>query len=515
MPNQAARIVFGRRLVLSCVATVLMAGGYLGLTLDPKNRLYMYFGWCDTAALLVLLGGAALAAAGALHALSRATRGRSDEWLSPGFFFLATMAGFNLFPTLRQKLVPYVPWLSGTAYYLLIWGLGGGLTLAACCRPRMRRLAAAGWRGMARGWALPLIVAVSLLTARKWEDTGGDPARLGTHSGGPGAPVVILILDMVGYDDAFNAQGEIREELPRLSDFSRSAMVFQHARSGGDVTVPSLPSLLLQEEVGGALLGKNGVRWPDQKDPSIPSRRAEEFPKALPYRFRAAGGRAVYIGYYLPYKDLMPGAWNEVFSPSFYGVVPAGGSSAWQASLWHQAVQYLTASKDPVAGLAKQFGLYIPMLDRYHRKITGDILAVAKRYIRQGLSAGDLLVVHLPIPHSPIVFDAAGGPSRYEREDPAGYPDQLRYADRLFGELVDEIMNAGHWEDSWVVALSDHGSHFQDWSADPPAKRHVPFMVKAPGQTERRTVTSPIRLVDFDQIPGFLLPSAGNAEPGK
>ncbi len=494
---------FGGRLLRCEIAATLLAGGYLGQSFSAANRLYMYFGWRDTAAVLFLVAAAGLAAAALLQAAAWATRGRSDAALSPGFYFWAVLAGFNLFPSLRQEWVRHVPWLSGTVYYLMIWGLGLAGTVAGCWHPGWRRGAAWGWRRLALLWPLLLLLPIQLLTAPKWAGGGADPARLGRNASGTGAPVVVVILDMIGYGDAFTPEGAVREGLPAMSAFAETATVFHRARACGDFTSSSVPGLMLQEEVGDPIPGKDGVRWRSQSEPERPARLAGGFDRALPARFHAAGGRAVYIGYYLPYAELMPGAWDGVWSPCFYGVAPAAPRGAFATALLHHAVQYLIASKDPVAGVVKQFGLHLPAQNRYHRKITGDILAASRRYVRECLSPGDLALLHLTVPHPPIVFDAEGGESRFGREDPAGYPDQLRYADRLFGGLVDELKQAGRWDGSWVILMSDHGSHFQDWSADPAEKRHVPFMVKCPGQAGRQDVRKPIRLADFGGIPGF------------
>ena len=510
MATGGSQLSFVRRLLVSEITAVLLAGGYLGLCLSGDNRLFMYFGWVDTAALLMLVGGAGLAAALVLHAGSRATRGRSDKWLSPCFFFAVVMIGFNFFPTLRQAWVKHLPWLSGTVYYLMIWGLGGVLTWAGYRWSGMRKLAAAGWRRSALLWPLLILLPFNLLAAKKWEGGQGGAVQLERRAQGAAAPVVVLILDMIGYGDAFTPEGAVFETLPNLASFSSSAMVFHQARSCGDFTSTSLPGLMLQEEVGNPLLENDGVRWRVQASAGGPPRLAKDFAMALPYRFREAGGRAVYFGYYLPYKEIMPGAWDEVVSPCFYGLPRSRFGTGLWAALWHHVVQYWIASKDPVAGWAKQIDLYTPWLNDYHRELTGDVLEAGKRYIRDSLSPGDLAIIHLTVPHPPIVFNAEGGPSRYGREDPAGYADQLYYADRLFGELVGELKQAGQWESAWVVVMSDHGSHFQDWSSDPEEKRHVPFMVKAPGQTERQDLQEPIRLADFEQIPGFpLAPATG------
>ena len=72
------------------------------------------------------------------------------------------------------------------------------------------------------------------------------------------------------------------------------------------------------------------------------------------------------------------------------------------------------------------------------------------------------------------------------------------------------LRDSGRWDESWVLVLSDHGPHFRDYSGTPAGKRHVPFLLKAPGQTMRRDAFDPIRLVDLDQIPGW--PAAAPAE---
>ncbi len=496
-------IPFGPVWVRCQIGLMLLAGGYLGQVLDRGNRLYGYLDWRDTLALIVLLAGGGLLAAAGLHACMRMAKGRMGAWLSPWFFFFVVQAGFNFFPVLRQKLVLHWPWMTGTAYYLLIWGTGLGLTAAGYAWPRMRKTAIAGCRRLGLLWPLLVLLPVRLLWAPKWPDSGMDPLDLGRNDEGRGAAAVILILDMIGYDDMWDAHGNVRSELPALVEFSKTSTIYHRARSCGDFTSTSLPGLMLQEEVTDPLVMETGVYWRLAGGSNEPPRLPGDFLNRMTRPFQLAGGRAVYIGYYLPYATIMPGIWDGVHSPCFYGVVPSGGTSAWKAALYRQWVGYLTASKDPLAGMAKQFNAYTPMLDRYHRQLTWGVLEAGTAFIREALSPGDLVIIHLTVPHPPIVFNAEGGASSYGREDPEGYEEQLRYADRLFGELTDVLHAAGRWDDSWVVMLSDHGSHFKDWSQNPEGKRHVPLMVKAPGQTAREDDHDMIRLADFRQIPGF------------
>lgn len=495
---------FWRRWAVCGVASILLCGGYVGLVLDPHNRLYMFYGWMDTAALVLLVFAPSLALAVLLHAAARVSGGRSDRWLSPGFYFLAVLIGFNLFPELRLKLVPWVPWLSGWIYYLIIWGVGLVATAGGCRWSRMRKTATAGWHYLFYLWPVMPILLFSLFTAPHREKPSDLPSQAGKRTAGEGAPVVVLILDMIGYDDLFAADGRVRDELPHLADFAGTATVFHRARSPGDETGTSLPGLLLQEEVGIVSLKGGGAKWASLDSPGEGHRPAEQFDRSLPHAFKRWGYRRMFIGYYLPYQELMPSAFDRVCTCSCYGAAwPGREGTPLGEALLHQAVRFVSESKDPISAVVKQVGLQLRYSKSYFRKITGEIHSEGVRYLEGSLSPGDFAVLHLTVPHNPFVFDAGGGDSRFGYLDPAGYPGQLRYADRLFGEWIGALKKSGLWERSWVVMLSDHGPHFRDYLGSVDGKRHVPFLVKAPGQTVRQDLREPIRLVDFEKIPGF------------
>ena len=511
MPAPAKTWTFPRRWVASGVTVALVAGGYLGSALDPYNRFYLLFAHIDTAALLLGMVAVALMAAAGLHGLARATAGRSDRWLAPWFYFLAVLAAFNFRPMLRLALVPHAPWLSGTVYYLLIWTLGGLLTAAGYAWRRMENGASTGWRYSVYLWPLLPILAGNLLWAPHWRIDGPRPSELGPRAEGSGPPVVVVILDMIGYEDAFTPAGQVRNELPQLAAFAGTATVFHRARSPGDETGRSMPGLLLQEEVGIVELRRHEARWKPAAAPEVPARRAEEFARALPYVFARAGYRRVLVGYYLPYATLMPGAFDAVSTGSYYGAALDRDSRAGLANAGlHQWVGFAGASKDPLSAAAKQFGLLDALYGRYYRNLNEMVFVEGGRYLREALSPGDLAVLHLPVPHQPFVYAADGGPSGCEGLDPAGYPGQLVYADRLFGEWMQALRGSGRWDESWVIVLSDHGPHFRDYAGTPDGKRHVPFLVKAPGQTDRRDVRDPFRLVDFQALSGW--PVAAPAE---
>jgi len=495
---------FLRRILLCEISAFLLAGKLLGQLMDPETRWFLFYGWVDFAVVMALLFGCGLAAAEFLHLIARASRGRSDRWLSPWFFFLAIQISFNFSFTLWDWVLAHIPqwspWLQ-----ISIWSVGLALTAGGYAFPAMRGWATKGWRTLAFLWPLLFLVPLNLALAKKWENVSGDPCRLGFRSEGKGAPIVIFILDMVGYDNAFTGVGQIRNKLPHLKAFSEEATVFHQAQAAGGYTHISLPSLMLQDDVSEFLISPTGTtRWGLQNNSDAPLRPAGDFPRALPYRVRASGSRAFYFGYAFPYKQMMPGAWDEAYILPFYAVSLPKPTSRWASLLIQYWLRYVRVSKDPFAALVRARGLHLVLENQHWRAITQDIYSTSMQFIREALSPGDLLIVHCPIPHEPFVFAADGRPSQLPRDDVVGgYKAQLQYADQLLGDWIMALKQTGKWDHSWVLVTSDHGIHQRDYGAHPEMKRHVPLLVKAPGQTSREDRRDPLRLVELDRIPGF------------
>ena len=496
-------LTFRRRWLLCTISGFLLAGKWLGQLMDPETRWFLFYGWVDFAVVMALLFGCGLAAAEFLHLIARASRGRSDRWLSPWFFFLAIQISFNFSFTLWDWVLAHIPqwspWLQ-----ISIWSVGLALTAGGYAFPAMRGWATKGWRTLAFLWPLLFLVPLNLALAKKWENVSGDPCRLGFRSEGKGAPIVIFILDMVGYDNIFTGAGLIRNHLPHLKAFSDGATVFHRAQSPGDWTDTSLPGLMLQEEVTLFSSTPDGARWGLQSDSTEPLRLAHEFPRSIPHRVHSAGGRSVYIGYTVPYKNLMPRVWDEAYIRPLYGVSLPEPAPRWASLLVYHWLRYVRVSKDPLAALVRRTNVHLALEHRHWRAITQDISAIGLRFIRENLSPGDLTIIHSPMPHEPYVFAADGSPSQLPRDEVvAGYQAQLRYADQILGDWITALKQTGKWDPSWVFVLSDHGIHQRDYGAHPERKRHVPLMVKAPGQTTREDRHDPFRLVDLDRIPGF------------
>ena len=101
------------------------------------------------------------------------------------------------------------------------------------------------------------------------------------------------------------------------------------------------------------------------------------------------------------------------------------------------------------------------------------------------------VMLHLPIPHPPFVFDAT---TRTYADEGGSYWDNLVLADIVLGELRQALQESGRWDSATVIVTSDHHwrsqlwRHFSPvWSGwgpkDIPSQgERIPFMVKLPNQ---------------------------------
>ena len=134
--------------------------------------------------------------------------------------------------------------------------------------------------------------------------------------------------------------------------------------------------------------------------------------------------------------------------------------------------------------------------DAYHRAAKIERYQYLERHARE--SAADpsigLLLIHLPTPHSPGIYDRAK--RQYTATTPSDYFDGVALADRTLGALREAMERAGVWEKTAVLVSSDHGWRIHlrrggsNWSAEEEeaaaagATGGSPFLLKLPARSE-------------------------------
>lgn len=498
--------IFLRQFVFSLTWVTLFFLGHLTSLMDINNRYWLYFQRVDAYALVCLILLLALLVAGIFRGVDLLTCGKIRIWLTPVFYLCVGIVLMDLFLEIRLALGARFPFARGVGLYLTSWGIGGVFTLLAYALYPLRKLAEWGWRISFCLFPLFFVLAVQLIFAEnpKLSETMEFPAASMEAAGTKGPPVVFLCLDMVGYGNVFDNTGAVREDLPALREFSQTAAVYHAAQSGGEATVTSLVGFYLQARIQNLNLGGEMFSCTRASDESGALYSYADFSGTLLDRLDEAGYRNMHIGFYLPFDSLMPGRFAFHSTRSVYGTETDFSMPPFVHAAIHQLGLYLNGSISPVAALSKQLDLHTKWQDHYRRvRLTGDIQAESKRLIEEVLSPGDFLFIHLFPAHDPFVFAADGSPIN-GRSNPKFYRGQLIYGDALLGELMDALKATGKWDESWVAVFADHGlpMRFAISNVWTDERLHIPFFVKAPGQTVPMEIRTPFDFTQFE-IPGF------------
>lgn len=492
--------------------------GFVQVVFDGLNQVFLFWTRFDAVVLAAMLSLEGTLAWGCALALRRIAGKKVSYALQPLFFFWLALVVANWFPMGRLSLMArfHWEWLTGVRYYLIIWGVGLALSMAAAAFPAGRRFSCRAWRVLSWGWMLPLLLAAALVATAPARAPASRPvSSLGPNGEGNGkAPVLMVILDMVAASEAIDPDGEVAEDLPNLRAFAGVSTYCSETRAPGLQTLESIPGICLQRAVGVPRVAGGGrILWPPRGNPSEQLEIAD-CGESLPRTVRRAGGRSALCSYYLPWADWFAGeqAWDAASTRCFYGM-GAVGARGWRGRVLRAALvleKWNEASKTPLAALLKVSKVLIPAARRYIASLSEDIQADGAAYLRRSFSRGDFALLHQPLPHPPFVFHEKGAFDPFIVGDAAAYRAQFRWADALFGEWMAALRESGLWDEAWVLVTSDHGLHDLSWSRAPERhdKSHVPLWVKAPGQTAPEVLDQPVRLDALGELPFSIWPFA-------
>jgi hypothetical protein len=458
-------------------------GWALLLHASEANRYYLpRYGREDYAAALLLLVGGTAAAWLAVTSVRRI----ASRWLTPLATAAALLLLVNPLEYLRESLgvtrLELFQLLFGHAPLVNI-AVGVAIAVAAGAVLRFRRsVTRAAFVAVAIVAPLAPMNAAQLayaaLTAEALRsDTG---RRAGGAPGGAAAVdrrIVWIVFDELDYRLAFPDRPD-SIDLPELDRLRSEAFFATHAREASDSTLHSLPSLLLGLPVAGAGPKQGGLsvtpgsaitgEEDERRGPALDFATAPGFPSEVTGRGLGLALVGLYHPYCRTFGELLRSCHWEPFVPGGSLRIPEGFSDA----------------------LASQAYKALPVL-----AYRGEHIASIRRTLASATELAtdpslDVAFLHLPIPHSPHVYDQLRERMTLFNFRKGAYYEQLVLTDRTFGHLRRAMEAAGVWERTSVLVTSDHGWRFAE-KHDTRRDHRVPFILKLAGRSEPLTYERP------------------------
>ena len=327
---------------------------------------------------------------------------------------------------------------------------------------------------------LPLVPILfgQMLLWKKWDVTEVSTPAAPAAERGKSRPLVVMII----FDEwswfRVAPGGELAPEYPNVRRLAERSVLVREARSTGFATRYAIPRLVFQA-AGEVIAGNGAASWKD----SAGIRPSVEVPSLFD-ELRRHGYRSSVIGFYINYRGLLgPDQPNRVWSLPY-----AYKRTTWTSEVGLMLMRNLQHWTDPISQ-----ALWPGLSSEVYSNSWVYLLSTMKESAMHALTAepdNTFLLIHLPLPHAPFVFDPDGsfrGPYQGQRmsNDSSGYQRHLRYTDQVLGEIMGALDSAGRLHSSLLVVTSDHS-----WRKDPDssfarlpdATIRVPLLVKWPGQ---------------------------------
>ena len=293
-------------------------------------------------------------------------------------------------------------------------------------------------------------------------------------------PVLALLFDELSFSYLHDDANQVREEFPAIRAFASRATNYLSVAAPGPETLVAMPSFLAARHLRNVRVDRALMRELGEDGEWIPFRT--DAPDALFPAAKRLGFRTEMAGYSLPYCEMLQGLVDECQSLSFYNVSSVDADFSLMDPVLTTLI--LWPRQFPF-GLLKN-----PPFARLQRELVAKTTAFASRPMTGNQAV--FRFVHFSVPHLPFVFDANGydppfNPLRLSPD--TAYVRQIGYVDRLFAGIIDGTRADGTFDQTTIILLADHG--FRSGGRERNAL-HIPFIIKQPGQRERRDVSDPV-----------------------
>jgi Sulfatase len=441
----------GQCLGLASMLLVTSYGDLLGGGYDV--RMHVPFGlhgiaWAQLTD-IVLLGLLLFAVIGPL------SRTRAYPWVQllltiavPPYLILLTRSEISLAVTKNLVLLLAIVW---TAFVLLLW---------IRFKDAYGKLMRVGEFVAAFFTVFCLCSILQLLWILRWkpgphQQTAGwatttQPAREHPR-------LVWIVFDELSHDQVYEDRAD-GLALPNFDALRNESTVYTDVRPIGDQTVKILPSLLSGHVIDRfKFTFDNRLRVHDRGTHGYTQLTGTETVFADAQK---NGWRTAAVGWYNPYCSVYANSIDDCY---WMNLDRMDGPMAQDASFWSNVWSPL-----------KQAGLQVVWPSRADQNIcTFGVRQRTKTYVdleehaAQVLKSdqADFIFLHLPVPHSPAIWNRARGD--YAQRCGGSYLDGLALADRELGTIEATLKSSPRWKDTTLIVEGDHSWRLWLWDDQP------------------------------------------------
>jgi len=272
---------------------------------------------------------------------------------------------------------------------------------------------------------------------------------------GPDAPappnVIIVLVDTLRADH-MSLYGYERATTPFIDKFAADAIVFEHARSQANCTFPSVNSLLTSRYPGIFIRQEKGQLGIPEDIPSI-----AEILSAVGYNTIAVSASPIVRA--TPNRYNPNGGFDRGFDTFVEGCVWRHG-----ACVNKKVFDQLDLAKSPFfmyVHYMEPHGPYLPP-ENYSRRFAGDYKG------HDFIATGDPNPIAKMLYNDGPELDITDGDIQHLVDL---YDDEIRYFDRVFRRLVQNLEERGLLDHTLIVFAADHGEEFMEHFSLPGHRR--------------------------------------------
>jgi len=271
------------------------------------------------------------------------------------------------------------------------------------------------------------------------------------------ARLVWIVFDELSYDQVFEDRAE-GLALPSFDALRKESTTFTNVEPIGDQTVKILPSLLSGRVIdkyeftmdNRLLVHDRGTHGYTQLAGS-----GTVFADA-----QKSGWRTAAVGWYNPYCTIYAGAIDDCY---WMNLDRMDGPMAQKASFWSNVWSPLKHTGEEMVWPSRADETICTYGVQQRTKTFVDLQRHAAQVLKD--DQADFVFLHLPVPHSPGIWNRARG--EFAGRCGSSYVDNLALADRELGSVMATLESSPRWKDTTLIVEGDHSWRLWLWNHQP------------------------------------------------